>query len=512
MPADQLPRFLPQLQVAIGTGAPGQFECILLGRRADPRWFALNVHPANADIAAPNAHACWICTTTDIHALKLRETALEQRASVRADMLNISLDCIKLITPAGNLVHMNRSGCLALGVAEDSSFGMAWLPLLPADVREAGELALNSARRGQIGRFRGRSLSQDNGEQFWDNMLTPVIDVNGHVTSILCISREITAEQKATRALQENAERLAIATKVGGLGIWDYDARTGKLHCDEHWYRIMGRDAGKPISSLAEFRPFIHPDDAERATEVTNTAAELIASDQDYSITFRIIRPNGDVRWIRSLAYLAHQDGVPTRAIGYVADITDAWRGELALRDANRALEEEMSTLVRKVLEDPLTGIGNRRHLDDEFTRIWVRASEQGRQLCVGMLDVDLFKSFNDRYGHLQGDVALRRIAAVLQSVTRQSDLLARYGGEEFAFVLSGTYDPGYLVERFLKAVAELRIPHADSPTGYLSISCGVITATPPTYSPKQLLHASDEALYEAKQAGRNRYVARKLD
>lgn len=502
-----LDNFLPRLPEVSAERIYTTFEVQLLDAGGPPRWHHLGLHP----ISTSTAQQSWICVATDIHALKVRETVLEQRAALRSRMLDLSLDCIKVITPEGNLVHMNQAGCQALGLEENSGFGMPWIPLLPDDSHADGERALELARDGQTGRFKGRSLSGVKGEQFWDNMLTPVFDALGEVATILCVSRDVTAEQKALRDLRENMERLAIATKLGGLGIWDYDIVNDRLHCDDTWYRIMGRDPARPIVSLTDFRPFLHPDDVERATEVTNTAAELIASETDYSITFRIIHPNGDVRWVRSLAYLHHDEGVPTRAIGMVADITDSWRGELALRDANRALEEEMSTLARKVLEDPLTGIANRRHLDSEFTRLWMRANEDRLPLCVGMLDVDHFKAFNDRYGHIQGDVALRRIARVLQSATRQSDLLARYGGEEFAFVLVGTDDASHTVERFRQAVADLRIPHADSLTGFLTISCGVVTAVPPRYSPRQMLQASDEALYAAKQSGRNCYVLRSL-
>lgn len=500
---------LSQLRGAIASRDGVAFECQLLDREEVPRWFLLNLHPA---MPGPNAAAQWTCIATDIQALKLREARLVQRESMQKDMLNVSMDCIKLITPDGDLVHMNRAGCLALNVPEDSPFGYPWLPLLPEDVRESGEAALRAARTGGCSRFPGRSVSAAEGEQFWDNLLTPVLGADGRPTAILCVSREVTAEHKALASLKENEQRLAIAARVGGLGIWDYDIQSDRLHCDESWYRIMGRDLHAPIRSISDFRPFIHPDDVERATEIATTAAELIASERDYSIAFRILRPNGDIRWLRSLAYLHHQDGVPIRAVGFVTDITDAWRGELALRDANRALEEEMTSLARQVLEDPLTGISNRRHLDTELARIWVRANEVGDPLCVGMIDVDRFKQFNDRYGHQEGDVALCRIAAALQAVVRPCDLVARYGGEEFAFVLVGLVDPAPVLERFVSAVAELAIAHADSPTGRLSISCGAVVAHQATPSPKQLIRASDEALYEAKLSGRDRCVVRSLE
>lgn len=140
-----------------------------------------------------------------------------------------------------------------------------------------------------------------------------------------------------------------------------------------------------------------------------------------------------------------------------------------------------------------------------------MHANETGQSLCVGMIDVDRFKQFNDRYGHPAGDAALKRIAVALQHVIRRSDLVARYGGEEFAFVLSGVADPAPIMEKFLGAVSGLSIPHEDSPTGRLSISCGVVVSPSAAETPRQLIQKSDEALYDAKLRGRDRYVIRIL-
>lgn len=490
------------------TGTRTDFECRLLDDRGMPHWFLLDLQPVESP-SAGTRH--WLCVATDIHRLKVREIALERCAAIQTDMLDISVDCIKLIAPDGTLIHMNKSGCNALGVAADSGFGMSWLPLLPEEVWTAGEQALASARAGQFARFPGKSVLPGGMPQYWDNMLTPVLGAGGKPTAVLCVSREVTAEREALESLRENQERLAIAARVGGLGIWDYDIERDELFCDEAWYEIMARDPDEPVRSIAEFRPLIHPEDQDRATEVMQTAAELIATDRDYAIIFRVIRPNGDIRWVRSAACIVQGTcGAPVRAIGFMVDITDAWRGELALRDANRALEEEKSSLARQSLEDPLTGIANRRYLDSELARICIHAGETGAPIAIGMVDVDHFKAYNDRYGHLEGDVALRQIAGALQSVARQSDFVARFGGEEFAFVLAGIADPAPVLERFVSTVSDLAIRHEDSPTGFLTVSCGcAVFHSCAELSPTQLLKVSDAVLYEAKMAGRNRHIIR---
>ncbi len=217
---------------AASTGMRTDFECRLRNGRGATHWFLLSLQPLNQSLTGKSE---WLCIGTDIHELKRREIDLEKRASIQTDMLNISVDCIKLVALDGTLVHMNKAGCHALSVPEDSSFGMPWLPLLPEDVRTAGEQALTAARAGTFARFPGRSVLPDRRVQYWDNMLTPVMSTDGGPTAILCVSREVTAEREALESLRESQERLAIAAGVGGLGLWGYDIGADEMLCDSVW-------------------------------------------------------------------------------------------------------------------------------------------------------------------------------------------------------------------------------------------------------------------------------------
>ncbi len=327
-----------RLQSAARTGARTDFECQLKVKRGGGRWFVFKLQPLEKDSSGRRR---WLCVGTDVDELKRRTLDLESRTAMQAEMLNVSVDCIKLIARDGTLVHMNKAGCRALGVPEDSSFGMPWLPLLPEEVRKKGEAALARAREGKFARFPGCSEVPGQSVQYWDNMLTPVAHEGGHPTAILCVSREVTAERHALESLKESRERLSIAAHVGGFGVWDYDIRHDKLQCDETWYRIMGRDLQNPVCSVAEFRPLIHPDDVDRATEINRTAEELMVAGRDYAIEFRIVRPYGEIRWVRSTACLIQDDrGTPTRAVGFVVDITDHRLAEQKLRESYEALRQ----------------------------------------------------------------------------------------------------------------------------------------------------------------------------
>lgn len=471
----------------------------------DNRWFQLRMQRPS-----PHALDAWICVATDIHDVMSEFKAMEQKVRLQSDLLNVTADCIKLISPSGTLLYVNNAGYQALGLAQGCSLGMEWLPLLPQKAWAPGRAALQQACAGQAASFKGYSQLPGQKAQVWDNALTPLKDGGGQVTSMICISRDVTASEDNREALLQSQERLAMASSIAGLGIWEYDLEKDLLFCDATWHRIVGRDPGDPIRTLAEFRRIIHPEDVERATEVKQTARELSARKQDYSITFRILRPNGETRWVRSAACVTTDaSGAAIKATGCITDITDVLRGEMALRDANRLLEHERDTLAQRCMEDPMTRIANRRFLDSELSLICVQANLSGDPIAVCMLDVDFFKAYNDRYGHPRGDAVLCSIAAALKQTARQSDFVARYGGEEFAIVMRGRGSPYSALKRIFSAIERLAITHEQSPTGHVTVSCGCVIGRGAHLEPQALIAAADEALYEAKSKGRNRFVIR---
>ena len=177
-------------------------------------------------------------------------------------------------------------------------------------------------------------------------------------------------------------------------------------------------------------------------------------------------------------------------------------------------LKQQSDLLERLAFSDGLTGVANRRAFDECLQREWRRHERVGKPLTLVMLDVDHFKSYNDRHGHAEGDACLRAVAAALASrVERAGDLLARYGGEEFAVVLVDTPEDGALAfaERLRSAVEAARLPHGALPgVEHVTVSVGVASAVPHRDgTPASLIEAADLALYDVKQAGRNRVRAR---
>ncbi len=174
------------------------------------------------------------------------------------------------------------------------------------------------------------------------------------------------------------------------------------------------------------------------------------------------------------------------------------------LQRLNRKLEALSTT-------DGLTGIANRRRFDEKLTNEWSRAVRLGQPLSLAMLDIDWFKKYNDHYGHQGGDECLRSIAEVLASnICRTGDLVARYGGEEFVFIAPATDGDIALsmAQKVCVAIQSLTIPHEISEFGSVTTSIGVAAIVPEEgMMPDILLKAADEALYLAKEQGRNRVV-----
>jgi diguanylate cyclase (GGDEF)-like protein len=170
--------------------------------------------------------------------------------------------------------------------------------------------------------------------------------------------------------------------------------------------------------------------------------------------------------------------------------------------------------LAEGALQDPLTGLYNRRHLDDRLGSELAASLRHGRPLSLLMIDIDHFKDVNDASGHLAGDEALKMVAFVLRGAVRKEDVLARYGGEEFVVIARETPLEGAraLAERIRRAVERSRCAWEDGELA-VTVSVGVsVAAGPSEYVPerseRELVEAADRALYAAKQQGRNRVVA----
>jgi diguanylate cyclase (GGDEF)-like protein len=176
------------------------------------------------------------------------------------------------------------------------------------------------------------------------------------------------------------------------------------------------------------------------------------------------------------------------------------------LRSQRLALIQTRAELARLVSTDALTGLPNRRHFQEALDAEMARVQRYGGSFSLALLDLDEFKSFNDRFGHPAGDAVLCELARVIRQHMRASDRVARLGGEEFAVILVGTGKEAarFVVERLRSAIAELDLGHLSEPGCTVTTSIGVASAPDDAEYAAELVRRADTALYQAKARGRD--------
>jgi diguanylate cyclase (GGDEF)-like protein len=244
---------------------------------------------------------------------------------------------------------------------------------------------------------------------------------------------------------------------------------------------------------------------SEEAPAVAQGIRDVIAKRREYfQLEYPCHSPT-ERRWFNVRA-TRFEIGDSLRIVVTHDNITARKLAEQELLETHRILKWQAQT-------DGLTGVGNRRSFDRELKQEWNRHTRSVSSLSVALLDVDCFKQFNDQYGHLAGDDCLKRVAEAIKSQMRRSgDSASRYGGEEFAVILPDTDTHGAkaILQSIVSGVRELNIPHPSSTVarGVVTVSIGCATTVPTKAdSPAYLLEHADQALYQAKEGGRDRLI-----
>lgn len=306
------------------------------------------------------------------------------------------------------------------------------------------------------------------------------------------IIASVTLSRRQVRAALRDKEYLLLESqRIARLGSWHYVLTTGKLSWSDEAYRIYGVSPDTFTPNVESLLNMIHPDDRPAMQAwIANCAADK----KPDTLEFRIILPDGTVRFLNGYGELRHGAGNnPHHMIGIVHDITE-----------RKQLEGE---LKRQARTDVLTGLNNRRHFLELAEQELARAKRLGEQISVLMLDVDHFKLFNDTYGHHVGDMVLQKLSEVCVHTLREIDIPGRLGGEEFAILLPETKGEQALevAERLRLAAAGAAVPLEQGGSVRFTVSIGVACFVATDARVDDVLRRADAALYAAKNAGRNR-------
>ncbi|ANU08163.1 putative diguanylate cyclase AdrA [Paraurantiacibacter namhicola] len=321
------------------------------------------------------------------------------------------------------------------------------------------------------------------------------------LASTMPVATLLARSRAAARELRRNNAFLSAAEAKAHVGHWRLQLEPESLYWSDEVFAIHGMEKGRS-PDLALALEAYHPADRER---VSSSIKGSLASREPFSFEARIQRPDGTIRHVESTGEPELENGEVVAMFGVILDITERWQVLEELRRARNLARKQAREATKLADTDQLTGIASRRKFMERLSEEIARAEEGGGKLSLIMFDVDHFKAFNDSHGHAFGDLVLRMVAREAADSTRGQDLIGRIGGEEFAIIMPGAgMDTGTLAaERIRQRVANLRIEDDSGVAQNVSISLGIGEWTPGA-DEVWLMQAADNALYEAKRAGRN--------
>ncbi len=311
--------------------------------------------------------------------------------------------------------------------------------------------------------------------------------------------------QRAMSQLRENTALFESAFEHAAIGMALVSLEGRWLRVNNAAIELLGYSETELLT--IDFQALTHPDDLDKDLELLR---EMLAGERDtYRMEKRYFHKNGQEIWaLLSVSMVRDENSKPEYFVSQIQDISAQKRAETELLHRQKQLEALNDRLEQLSTTDPLTQLNNRRALEARLHEELSRNKRTGEPLSLLIVDVDHFKRYNDTYGHPEGDLALRALAAALSDVSRTNDTVARLGGEEFVLLLPHTDEAGCcaVAMRLAQLVSRLEGLRAA-----ITVSTGGATLVPAIGSTRiptadSLMRRADEALYRAKQEGRNRH------
>lgn len=301
----------------------------------------------------------------------------------------------------------------------------------------------------------------------------------------------ITARKQAERDLLLANERLSLAQRTAGAGVWDWDILKGTLIWSDEFLHLFGLDPASAVASFDTWRSVVHPDDLQRAEEV------IMTSIRDHAPLFneyRIVLPTGEVRWIDAFGDTTYDaDGNAQRMTGICIDST-----------GRKQAEAQIEFLAH---HDHLTQLPNRFVAKERLKMAMAYADRAKENVALLFLDLDHFKAINDALGHNMGDLLLVEVARRLQTCLRETDTVSRQGGDEFLVILTNIHDLTAVTDSAAKIVNALAAPYEiDGHALAVTVSVGIAIYPNDAQDTETLMQRADTAMYHAKATGGNEF------
>ena len=349
-------------------------------------------------------------------------------------------------------------------------------------------------------------LDEDLNGRHYTTIKFPI--TQGDKTLLAGYTIDITERVRVQEALRLSEEKYRTVANF----TYDWETWRGPdgayLYISPSCERVSGRTAAEFLEDPKLIIKITHPDDRPKVRTHFDASSNK-SKELDLHLDFRIVTPDGQTRWIAHYCTAVYsEDGQWLGRRESNRDITERKQAEQALETANRELQTALALQQQLAHTDALTGINNRRHLYELADHEFEIAARYLHPLSAIMFDIDHFKEINDTFGHAAGDQILQRVTQVACANLRSADVIGRYGGEEFVVILPMTNaKQAYpLAERIRTGVGAIRVP-TEKGDAAVTLSIGIVEMIHITKngSAEELIRRADEAMYAAKQAGRNR-------
>lgn len=532
-------RLCAAIEMSQRTASKLDIEIRKCGPAGDLRWSHLCASPRTL----ADGRTVWDGIEMDITARKWMEEEIRaSRARVQAIFDNAAVG-IGVVNQAGYWIDINRRGADMLGYTPDELHQLTYLDITYAEDQPVSEEHFQALLHNELDSFRmEKRYVRKDGSSFWAELSTsPIRDEIGAIEAIVGVLVDITDRKRAEAQLHQANTQLV----QGMLRLQQHNQEVLLLNqLVDLLLGCLSAEEAYEVVTLIAARLFVYQTGALYLRNPVSGMFERVAQwgdppPQEWMLAQQecwglrrghsfLVHMDSAMLWCQHVTTTDHLSSlcVPLVARGETIGLLhlrngpandheerQRWQqlaemvaGHVAMALTNLLLRAQ---LQEQVTRDPLTGLFNRRYLDETLNREIQQALRHGYSVGVMMLDIDRFKHFNDTYGHDTGDALLRAVGAFLQTSTRGGDIACRYGGEEFTLVL-----PGAALETTWQRAEEVRAGinalalHYDRHSlGSVTISLGVAAFPEHGMTGTALLKAADIALYKAKLAGRNRVM-----